>query len=198
MDRRFRVLLVHGPYPLVRGYIAGYLAGRSLSGKVYYCEKEKIEVDLGEDEGLPEKLAEWIGFRRDQKTSLAVEEGIHGPVMEALKSAPPDLGISVEASRAVAVARFGVRFETYSTEEGAEIRELLENPPKGIVPLGDLRINEKHHKDAKGVEGYAPEHDYELKGKGTFAGSLDKVVEFRRRVLENPLVHCESIKLELE
>lgn len=198
MDRRFRVLLVHGPYPLVRGYVAGFLAGRGLSGKIYFCEKEKIEVDLGAEEGLAEKLAEWIGFHRDTTTAFAVEEKIHGPLMEALKAPDDALGVSVEISRSVARSRFDVRFETFSSEEGSEIRSLVEGPPKGVAASDDFRIDEKIRATGKGVEAYAPEHEYELKGKGTFAGPLDEIVEFRRTLAGNPLVRCGAVKLELE
>lgn len=198
MSRRFRVLLAHGPYPLVRGYIAGFLAGRGLSGKVYYCEQEKIEVDLGSDEGLAGKLAEWIGFHRYMATSFAVEEKIHGPLMEALKRPEDDLGITIEISRSVGEARFDVRIETFSSEEGTEIRAVMESPPKGVSASGDFHLDEKHHKGGKGMEAYAPEHEYEMKGKGSFAGPLDKIVEFRRTLAENPLIHCGSIRLELE
>lgn len=198
MDRRFRVLLVRGPYPLIRGFIAGLLTGKDLVGKVFYCEKEKIDVDLGDDEGIAEKFAEWVGFHRYLSTAIAIEESVHGAVIEGIKSDKHGLNLTVGSSRAVAAARFHVHFETFSEDAGGEIRELLDIPPSGVVRSDDFQMKETRHKDAAGIEAYAPDHEYQLNGEGDYVGPLDKIVELRRRASVNELIHCGSIQLDYE
>lgn len=198
MDRKYRALLIRGPYPLVRGFLAGFFAGRGIDGEVFFCEQEKIEVSLEEEEGIAGKLAEWIGFRRDMATSLVVEDAVFESVLEAIDEEKGDLGLAVEASRTVRAASFEIRFETFSDEAGLEIKKLIDFHPKGVRLGDDFKMEEKRREEAAGVEGYAPEHDYELKGAGIVEGDVASIVHFRKMAIDNPLIHCETIKLTLE
>jgi hypothetical protein len=198
MERKFRILRIHGPYPLVHGFLSGFLAGRGLAGRVFYCDTEKIEADLGGEEGLAEKLAEWIGFQKYLATGVVLEEALHAPVLEGLKIAREEHSLEVEASRVVREARLEARFRTFSKEEGAEIRGLMEKPPEGVRALAPPEWKEERHKEAAGIEAYAPEHEYALSGSASFAGPVDRIVELRRRFADHPLIHCGPIRLELE
>lgn len=197
MANKYRVLMVQGPYPLVRGFIAGFLTGRGLGGKVFYCEKEKIHFDIGEDDGLADRLKEWIGFHKLMATPLVIEEKIHGPVVEAFHGSRHDIALTVKVDQPIKSASFVVRFTVYNREIGAKVHEVVKNPPEGITLSDDFLIEEIVHKNAKGVEGYAPEHDYELKGEGTIKGDLETVIDFRNRVKVADLVHCDPIELEI-
>jgi hypothetical protein len=198
MNGRFRILRIHGPYPLVHGFLSGFLAGRGLAGRVFYCEKEKIEAELGGEEGLAEKLAEWVGFQKYLATGVVVEEELYSPVLEGLKSAREELGLEVEASRVVREARLEARFRTFSKEEGAEIRRIVENAPEGVRILPRAEIKEERHQEAAGIEAYAPEHDYVLSGSTSFAGPVDRIVELRKLFAKHPLIHSGPIRLEME
>jgi hypothetical protein len=198
MNRRFRVLRIHGPYPIVHGFITGLLKGRGLTGRLFYFDNEKIEADFGGDEGLAERLAEWIGFQKYLSTGVVLEEALHGPVLEGLKSAAEELHLEVEASRAVKEAGFEVRFRTFSEEEGTGIRNLVENPPEGVRIVSEPKLEVERHDEGIGIEAYAPEHSYKLEGSAAYAGPIDRIVEYRRRMKENPLIHCGPIRLELE
>ncbi|RPJ40697.1 MAG: hypothetical protein EHM19_13250 [Candidatus Latescibacterota bacterium] len=197
MNPRFRIVRVHGPYPLVHGFIAGFLAGKGLAGRVFYAEKERIEAEIDPEEGLAEKLAEWIGFQKFLSTDVVLEESIHGPVLDALKGTK-DLHLEIEASRAVAEASFEVRLRTYSEEEAGTIRKLLREVPEGVRALPGLELEEKRVKGAAGIEAYAPEHEFELEGSGSFAGPVDRIIELRKRLSDNALIHCGPIRLKLE
>jgi hypothetical protein len=198
MERRFRALLVHGPYPVVHGFLAGFLTGKGIAGTIYYCEKEKIDVDFGVDEGLAERLADWVGLHKYFTTPIVVEESIHGPVLDALKGARAELRLDVEVSRAVREATMEVRVRTFSEEEAVAVRRLVENPPAGVLALPGWRLEEERRETAHGIEAYAPEHEFELAGSGTFAGRVDLVLDYRKKLAENPLIHCGHIRLDLE
>jgi hypothetical protein len=49
---------------------------------------------------------------------------------------------------------------------------------------------------AKGVEMYAPEHDYELHAEGSATGGFADIFPFFRKAVDHPLVHAEDIHLE--
>ncbi|MFH1681681.1 MAG: hypothetical protein ABIH26_13695 [Candidatus Eisenbacteria bacterium] len=198
MERRFRAVVIHGPYPLVRGFVTGVLAGKGETGRVFYCERDNIEADLDAEEGLAEKLAEWIGLQKYLVTTVVIEEKVHGPIVEALKRAREELRLSVEASRAVKEASLEARFRTFSQSEGIEIRRLVENPPGGVKTLPDFTLRESRREEAAGIEAYAPEHDYELEGSFACVGPVDRIVEYRKRLVENPLVQCRPVRLALE
>jgi hypothetical protein len=198
MDRRFRAVLVRGPYPLVRGFVSGFLAGSGTPGRVYYCERDKIEADFGGEEGLAEKLAEWIGLQKYMTTTVVVEESLHGPILDALKSAGEELRLEVAASRAVKEAGLEARFQTFSESEGIEIRRAVENPPDGVRILPGFTLREDRREEAAGIEAYAPAHHYELEGSFAYTGPVDRIVEQRKRLADNPLIRCGPVRLALE
>jgi len=198
MARKFRFLLVHGPHALVRGFVSGFLTGRKVSGLVFYAEEAKLEGEMGEEEGLAEKVVEWIGLHQERMTKVAVEEKLHGPLVEAIRKSAEETGLSVEASRVVKEACFAVKFEAFSAELGSAIRKIFDRPPAGVRARSDFGMEEKRREDAAGPEGYAPEHEYELRGAGTFCGPLEKIVAFQRLAGENALIHCDPIRLDLE
>ncbi|MBN1826661.1 MAG: hypothetical protein JW958_10365 [Candidatus Eisenbacteria bacterium] len=196
MADAYRVLLVQGPYPLVRGFISGFLTGKGIGGRVHYCEKEKLHVDVG-DEGFTDRLKEWIGLKDFLATPVVIDESLHGPLVEAFHSSRHDLSLSVKVDVPVTGASFRVDFRVYSPEMGAQVKAMVENPPAGLSLDDDFRLEEKKHEDAAGVEAYAPEHAYELHGEGTIHGELEALIAFRDRIRENPLVHCEPIRIEI-
>ena len=83
-----------------------------------------------------------------------------------------DRGIDITlcAERPLAGAQFSFSFETFSREHAPGVRGLFEPAPKGVT-FEDLAIEEEVHPEDKGVEAYAPVHDYALRGEGTACGS---------------------------
>ena len=47
----------------------------------------------------------------------------------------------------------------------------------------------------KGIERYAPEHEYTFEGNGKITGELDLLISFKMKMTENPLIEVDHIIL---
>ena len=56
----------------------------------------------------------------------------------------------------------------------------------------------KVNPDAKGVEMYAPAHEYELKGEAVVAGPVDAVLDLHRQSRYEELIHLGHLELVRE
>lgn len=105
----------------------------------------------------------------------------------------PDL--KLEGIREVLGGRFGFKAEAYNREIGRKIHDALnEDLPAGIDCL-DLE-KEETHPDAKGVELFAPVHEYVYKARGTIVGTPPGILEMNRRLCRLDFVHEELLELE--
>ena len=93
---------------------------------------------------------------------------------------------STRVSPAVLV-RFHPRFLAY-----------FRNLPPGARLVEEEPLREKQDPDSKGVELYAPSHDYELTGRGRVEGAFDAVLEAYRFCRREDLIHQERAQLSEE
>ncbi len=103
-------------------------------------------------------------------------------------------GLRLESIREVVEGRFGFKAEAYSPEVGAKIRDALNSDlPDGIMCV-DLE-KEERHPEARGVEMFAPAHDYVYKSRGTIVGTPPGILEMNRRLCRLDFVHEEPLEL---
>jgi hypothetical protein len=102
--------------------------------------------------------------------------------------------LRLEGLREVVEGRFGFKAEAYNPEIGAKIHDAINsNLPDGIMCV-DLE-KEKRHPEAKGVELFAPAHDYVYKSRGTILGTPPGILEMNRRLVRLDFVHEEPLEL---
>jgi hypothetical protein len=103
--------------------------------------------------------------------------------------------LKMEGVREVLGGRFGFKAEAYNREIGQKIHDALSsNLPPGIDCL-DLE-KEETNPDAKGVELFAPVHEYVYKARGTIVGTAPGILEMNRRLCKLDFVHEEPLELE--
>ena len=103
-------------------------------------------------------------------------------------------GLRLEGLREVVEGRFGFRAEAYNPEIGAKIHDALNSDlPAGIMCV-DLE-KEERHPEAKGVELFAPAHDYVYRSRGTIVGTPPGILEMNRRLHRLDFVHEEPLDL---
>lgn len=102
--------------------------------------------------------------------------------------------LRLESFREVVEGRFGFTAEAYNPEIGAKIHDALNSDlPAGIMCV-DLE-KEQRHPEAKGVEMFAPVHDYVYKSRGTIVGTPPGILEMNRRLHRLDFVHEEPLEL---
>lgn len=177
-------LIIQGDKKTVRAYLEGFLRGKNIRSGVIFCKDFKI-ASQHHIKG-PDFLHEHL--------HLICLSGLKTTIQSAVKRAPEMFSLKVETERALASISFEFEFETFNKEIGNKLKRLFHNPAKG-VEIEDLDENEEIVPDAKGVEGYAPLHDYQLKGSGKVTGDVEQVLFFHKKLKDLELVDVSDIQL---
>lgn len=93
-------------------------------------------------------------------------------------------GLRLEHLREVEDASFSFETEAFSRPKAEEIRNALHRDIPPGISLVDIRESGEADPEAKGVELYAPAHDYIYRASGSFHGALPGILEMHRRLEE--------------
>jgi hypothetical protein len=184
MADNYYELIIQGDKKTSRAYLEGFLRGKNIRSGVIFCKDYKISSR--HDIKGPD-------FRHEHLHLICVT-GIKTSILSAVKRAPESLSITVEMERALASISFEFSFETFNKEIGAKLKRMFHNPPKG-VEIEDFDENEEILPEAKGVEAYAPLHDYQYKGGGKVTGDVEQVLFFHKKLKDLELVDVNDIQL---
>jgi len=176
-------VVVDGRERDLRAFIAGFTGDRGV---------DPASVVLGDDVGLEagtigEWLLELIGTGHHVVLAPAV---LADALAEAIEQRGDEVGLRVERSHPVEGVTFAFRVETFSREVAAAVRAAL-----GAVP--GVRVEDRQEREqvtpegGRGVELYAPLHDYAYTLSGRVTGPVAAVLDVRRRLAE-----IESASLE--
>jgi hypothetical protein len=134
-----------------------------------------------------------LEFLHAQTHHLVFASAAHASELaRAIRERP---GLKLEGIREVVEGRFGFKAEAYNPEIARKIHDALNTDlPEGIACI-DLE-KEEHHPDAKGIELFAPVHDFVYKARGTIVGTPPGILEMNRRLCRLDFVHEEPMELE--
>jgi len=188
MAAKYWELVIDGPKGWDLGFLRGYLSGKGLDGNLVDLEEEGFDC-----EPYREKIRELLNPEQDT-LHVAVPEGALDGVTEALgESAAAGRPMTLRHRRPLSGAGFGFSLRVYSREHGARFLAFFRNLPAGARLVEEEPLREKQDPDSKGVELYAPSHDYELTGRGRVEGAFDAVLEAYRFCRREDLIHQEQI-----
>ncbi len=189
MPEQFYEISIEGPTGRTLGFVQGFLTARGEGGRILDAYREGFDC-----ESLRERIRE-LFHPSKQTYHLLVPADLVPTVDEAVKEGKNrGMEIEVMERRLLSGARFSFSFETFSRDHGATLRALFEAPPQGVT-IDDLQIEETLDPEAKGVEAYAPAHEYQLEGKGTVRGALRAVLALHKRARGQELI--KESKLEV-
>ncbi len=189
MNDRYCEVTVEGGLDLVKGFVAGFLEGRGISGDVFFGSDYQIE------RGSPAGLLMRLTGIRGETCTLVVGAGLHELLAAALERRRGIVPLRILKVRPVASAAFDVSFRTYSRAVGAEIRELFGSLPAGVSHGEGFEMQEKVTPEGKGVEAYAPLHEYELRGRGRIEGDVRGVFGLYHRLERFEVVERGDMEL---
>jgi len=181
-------VVFQGKPKVVRAFLHGLTLGAGIDATLYFCYTEGIE-----DDGRIERFAERFGLRASDCHVI-----VDARTSDLLKSLRKDLaaqtGLEIVSHRKVKSASMGFRYKAYTARHDREIRDALRDLPAG-TKLRGFEHESKSDPKARGVEAYAPSHEFEARGEGTITGPVDKLVDLKRRVADYPLIAVDDIKL---
>ena len=187
----FYEFVIQGQTGWTLGFIQGYLRGHGETEGVLDAEAEGFHC-----ESLRERFRELIHPSSDT-LHLIASDRVGASVLEAVAEAVA-LGHATEMvhKERIVAARFTFSTTVYSREHGERIREMFKNTAEGVTVKGEMTV--KINPDAKGVEMYAPAHEYELKGEAVVAGPVDGVLDLHRQSRDEELINLGHLELVRE
>lgn len=192
MARRYHEVVIEGARGRSYGFVEGFLVARGMPGPIYDMEKEGFDC-----QPLRERVGELL-YPSEQTYHMLVPEEQLPMVRQAAEEARArQLAVEIHHERPVGGARFGFRFRIYSPKHAAHIRAWFDAPPEGASLSDDSKFEEIVRPDAKGLEAYAPDHEYELRAEGAVVGAVDGVLSLYHRCRDEELVQLESLELLL-
>ena len=191
MSKKYYEVVIEGHYNLVFGVLEGFILGSKKDWKYWFSGDVGIARET-----FSEIVSEWLSLKT-KLHHIIMEEELWTEFDTTLKQHPDKPKVNrkyIKSAKLIDTCKFDFRFNAYAEKYGEEIKLLIKSLPDNII-LHNYDPQETINEDAKGVEMYAPEHQYVLKGSGTLEGNIADIIQLRNKFLENPLIETDAIKL---
>ena len=189
MNEQYYEVIIEGDQNLMKGFVMGFLAGRGISGGVFFDAACHIEGECAS--GPLMRLVKAQG----NANVLIVGSALHDLLVAALNDHSHVLPLRIKKVRQVLSAAFECTFRTYSREVGAELKEIVNGIPEGVDGKKGFEVQEKVDPEGKGLEFFTPLHEYELTGKGRLSGSVKGVLDLYQRLERFEVVELGELEL---
>jgi len=190
MMKVYYEVIVEGSFDLIKGFVLGYLEGSGIQGEAIFEEEHHVE-----NESKFGQLMRLIGVKGNQ-VHLIAGAGIHNLLKEAVNRRRDELKINLVSEKEIVDAHFDFTYKAFAREFGEQLKDLFGNLPEGLQMNQGYEPKETVRPEGKGVEAYAPLHEYEIKAKGRISGPIKAVIDYYGKVEHNALVGLSDIKLE--
>jgi hypothetical protein len=193
MIKKYNEVVLEGALDLIRGFVIGFLEGSKIEGEAIFNEDHHIEK-----EGAFGQLMRLVGIRGDQ-VHLIVGAGFHELLSEALKKRKQEINITIVSVKEISMAYFDFTYKAFTRELGSELKEIfgaISRDPEGLHMEAGYKPEEEIKPEGKGVEAYAPLHEYQLKAAGRIHGPVKDVIDFYGVVEHYDMVELGNIKIE--
>ena len=189
MVEQFYEISLEGPTGKTHGFVQGFLTARGEGGRILDAYHEGFDC-----ESLRQRIREL--FKPSKHTYHMLVPADLVPTVDEAVHEGKNRGLEMEVldRRLLSGARFTFSFETFSRDYGAKLRAFFESLPQGVL-IDDLELNETVRPGAKGVEAYAPAHDYQLEGKGTVHGDLRGVLSLHKSARNEELINQGDLEV---
>jgi len=187
-SERFVVVEFNGSGTLTVGFVEGFRLGRDATAPVWFAGREELGLD-----GFLTKLREALRMEVHAVMTDRLADGLKAALADA-----PMVDLEITDTREVTGAALPFKFKCFSREAADGVRRIIhEDNPEGVV-LEDYQEEEKVNPGAKGVELYAPSHEYTYEGKGVFRGDIAGVIEVAHQLAEDDFISAAKIQLGMD
>jgi hypothetical protein len=189
MTKGYYEVIVEGTLDLVKGFVLGYLEGSGIKGEAIFGEEHHVE-----NESKFGQLMRLIHVK-GQQVHMIVGKGLHDLLKEAVNRRKDEMKVKIVSVREIGDASFDFSYKAFTKELGETLKAKFGNLPKGLSVEDEYAPEEKISPEGKGVEAYAPLHEYELKAKGRIRGDIKPVIDFYGEIEHISMVELGDIKL---
>jgi hypothetical protein len=189
MIKKYCEVVLEGSFDLIKGFVLGYLEGSGIKGEAIFEAEHHIE-----NESKFGQLLRFIGAKGD-RTNLLVGSGLHDLLREAIEKRNLQNDLKIVSAREITEATFEFSYHAYSRKLGEELKTLFGSLPPGVRIEKGRGPKETVNPEGKGVEAYAPLHEYEIEAKGEIHGPVKEVINLYGEAEHKDMVELGSIKL---
>ncbi|HPQ43647.1 MAG TPA: hypothetical protein PKZ42_05400 [Syntrophales bacterium] len=189
MNNEYSEVVIEGSLDRIRGFVVGFLEGKGIQGEAIFEEEHHVA-----NESRFGQMMRLIGVRGN-RFHLIIETEFFKLLEEALKRRKEELALKITSEKKISRASFDFRYRAYTKELGEELMTLFGDLEEGLH-MRDYQPKETLLPEGKGVEAYAPLHEYEIKAAGTISGPVKAVIDFYGRAEHHDMVELDNITLE--
>jgi len=197
MEKKYYEIVLEGHYNAIYGLLNGFLLGKNRDWIFHFSKKAGIKTET-----LSEIIVDWISLK-NKIHHVILEDSFYKELKKSVEKTNKSRKEKSEfvnlkylkSAKLIKKAQFNFHAKTFARQYAGEMKLMVKNLPAGIV-LQNYKPVEKEVKDAKGVELYAPEHEYTFEASGTISGSVDKVIALRKKLDDYPLIEADKIQLK--
>jgi len=184
----YREVVFQGSKAEVCAFLTGYKLGKGWATDFYIiCSDCHIKA---ESRGY--RILEALRLEKDLTHALILDARTES-IVNAIKGSKK-LNLKVMSNKPVKKAHFDYNYATANRRSAGNIKRLFKQMPAELK-LVNARDKEVLHPKSKGAEGYAPEHDFELSGRGGVEGPIDQLLSFRASIGKIETVHVTDITI---
>ena len=185
-------LVIGGRQDFVKGLLRGIAAGAKSSSRVLFNNEHNINRTK-----IAKKIKQFFDASSTH-THVVLDDSIVNLIEEVLEKEGEKLKVSIVSKSKLIAASFNFEYRAYAENYGKALKSIFEDLNETISISSDYDPKESIHPEAKGAEGYAPEHDYEIHAKGSVSGTFNEILKLYERCEDESLIQTGKIELELE
>ena len=189
MTKKYYEVVLEGSFDLIKGFVLGFIEGRGIQGEAIFEAEHHIE-----NESMFGQLLRFI-VKKGNKINVIIGSGLHDLLCEALEKRNLQKEIKIISAREITEAYFEFSYHAYSRKLGNELKTLFGSLPPGLRIEKGKGPNETVIPEGKGVEAYAPLHEYEIEARGEIHGPVKAVINLYGEAEHKDMVKLGSIKL---
>lgn len=189
MGGKYFEAVIEGNPEFIKGFIRGMIAGRGIPGETFFGDD--FEID---DDSPFAMLTRLVGARQEQ-TVIIVAAAVRELLGAAIAAGGHALEMKLVSAREIGEASFEFSFATFSREVGGKLDRILREIPPDVRIEPPYVPEEKVDAEGRGVEAYAPLHDYELKARGRVSGDCAGVCHCYEKLKRFEVVELTPVAL---
>lgn len=192
MNKQYCEVVVEGSFDLIRGFVVGLLEGHGIRGEAIFREDHHVE-----NEGRFGQMLRLVGVKGNH-FHLIIGVGFLKLLEKSLERRKAELALKLISEKTIKQASFKFHYRVFTRELGDELKSLFGNLAEALWLSDDYKPKETVIPEGKGVEAYAPLHEYKLEATGTVCGPVREIIDLYGRAEHYDLVELGSIKLEYD
>ena len=196
MSEKFYKVAIDSPYPVIKGFVQGFIQGRGHAFDYYFLKRG------GDKRGaLSDAFKDYLSLHCH--SLLCLPESVLEAFERAIQGAMDTLGAHIESIERIESASFRFSFHLYSETYANCCKDVLKKLPAGVkleryAPVESVHDGITQMHDT--IYEFAPIASYTYEGGGLLTGDFAGILQMYRKIKTCPIsgdVMCGDLRVEV-